>query len=876
MAAMRRVVNLFRRNRVNGEIDAELQSHIEMRVEANLAQGMTPEEARRDALVRFGNPTATRERVVAADATLGLGRIWNDVRYAARQLRKSPGFTITAMLTLAVGIGANTAIFSSMDAVVLRPLAVPAMDRVVTVTEQTSAGYQQVALANYADWARGSRSFEELSARTSADMSLTGAGDAAGVSAALTSASFFRVLRVQAVLGRVFTEDECRTGRDGVVVLNYGFWQRNFAADPHVLGRTIQLDQRSYTVIGVLPKSVQYPSDADIFLPLAPTPAQWSNRTAHDYVVIGRLRDGVTVKQADAEMRAIAGHMAQAYPATNLGWSTHVEPLLDGINGDLTPLYYRMMMGGTLFVLLVVCANVANLQFARGIERRPEMAMRAALGASRWRIVRQLLTENVLLGLAGAAGGLAFGGLYLHVTLITMPERVARYMSGWSNISLNGRAFAYSVALALAAGLVSGFLPALEALRVNLADQLKAGSRSTTGNGRSRKLRNIFAVAQVAVAVSLVIGAALVSKGMWRMMHLADKYEPKKMLTFNVTLPAARYDTPRKQAAWYADSLEKLRALPGVTHAEVAAALPYDDNGWLQDVDIEKRATVPGKVQSALRITVSPGYFDQLGIRLVAGRGFGGGNTLDTTPVAIVSERFAAEYFPGENPVGHRIRMGGANSHDPWARIVGVAQETEYSLWDIPHAAVYLDALQLPQSSTGYTVTTAGDPLALAPASRKALASLDPGLPLNTVETYARLLKDNLTGMVYVAVMLGVDATIALLLAAIGIFGVMANLVGEQTREIGVRLALGARREDVLRMILRRASWLTAAGLGTGLVLAFALAHGVANLLRDVRPGDPVVFTGVALAIAAIALAASWIPARRAARVDPMRALRSE
>jgi predicted permease len=801
-----------------------------------------------------------------------------DLRYAIRQLRKSPGFTIAAVLTLTIGIGANTAVFSSMDAVVLHPLAVPQLDRVVTVAEQQDrSGFGQATLANYEDWSRQSRSFESLAVRDTADMSLTGAGDAAHVRAAQTSANFFTVLRTQALMGRVFQESECQPGRDAVAVLNYGFWQRRFGSDPAVMGRKIQLDQREFTIVGVMPKTMQYPSDADLYLPLAPTPQQLGNRSTHQYLVTGRLREGVTVRQAQAEMRILAERLAQAYPATNLGWSVKVEPLLDGINGDLTPLYYKMIMGATLFVLLVVCANVANLQFARGIARRPEMAMRIALGASRWRILRQLMTENILLGVVGAAGGLGFGALYLQIILTTMPARVARYMPGWSNTSLNGRVMAFSLLLAVGAGVISGFLPAIEALRVNVVEQLKSGSRGTTGSGRTHRLRNIFAVAQISLAVALVIGAALISKGMSSMLHLADGYHPDKILTFNVQMPPARYDNPRKLAAFYADSLTKLRALPGVTHAEVSSALPYSENGWMQDMVIENRPMVPGKFQSALHLQVSQGYFDAFHVPIVTGRAFSSNDRLDTLPVAVVSQQFVARYFPGENPIGHRIRMGGADSKDPWLTIVGVAEETSYSTWDqTRQPAVYMSAAQVPLQGTTFAVMTDGDPLALAPAVRSALAGLDPTLPLDVVMSYQQYLHELLTGLMYAAAMLAVDALIALLLAAIGIFGVMANLVGERTREIGVRLAMGARREDVLGMILSRASWLTAAGVGAGLLLAFGLAHMVANLLVGVRPDDPAVFASITATIVAIALVASWIPAHRAARIDPMEALRDE
>jgi putative ABC transport system permease protein len=877
MAIIRRITNLFRRSHLDREITAELQAHIDLRIEDNMARGMKPEEARRAALVRFGNAASTRERVMGADAALGLDSWWADVRYALRKLTKSPGFTLTAVFTLAVGIGVNTAIFSSMDAVVLRPLAVPAMDRVVTLAEQNNAGYHPVTMADYQDWVRDSHAFEELSVRREMPMNLTGAGDAAQVDAALTSASFFSALRVEPVLGRLYAESESEPGRDAVAVLNYGLWKRRFGGDAGVLGRRIELDQRVYTIIGVLPKSVQYPSTADVFLPLAPTPQQLQDRKEHNYFVMGRLRDGVTLGPAQAEMRTIANRIAQAYPTANTGMTVHMEALLDGINGEYTPLYYRLLMGATLFVLLVVCANIANLQIARGIGRRPEIAMRRALGAGRWRLTRQLLIENVLLGVVGAAGGLLVGEIDLKVMNSFMPERVARYMSGWSNIHLSARTFLFSVALAVLAGVVSGLTPALEALRVSPATELRGGSRSTIGSKRNHRLRNIFAVAQISLAVALVIGAALMAKGMQSMLHAADAFEPQKMLTFDVSLPAARYDTPQKRETFYAATLDKLRTLPGVTHAEVRSALPYSDDGWMRDCEIENRPLMPGKFQTALYLPVSEGYFGALRIPIVAGRGFTQGDSLESPPVAIVSQRFASQYFPDEDPIGHRIRMGRHESSEPGVRIVGVAQETSYSLWDpTPRAAVYVNALQAAPMDTHYSMTTNGDPMALAPQARKVVAAIDSGLPLNAVETYQGRLHENLTGLMYAAVMLAIDGLIALLLAAVGIFGVMANVVGERTREIGVRLAMGASREDVMRMILRRASWLTGTGLALGLAAAFVLARLLANLLRGVQPHDAVVFTSISVAIVIVALASSWLPARRAASIDPMEALRAD
>jgi len=819
------------------------------------------------------------ELTAEADSCLGVGvhTLLQDLLYAIRQLRKSPGFTLAAVITLTIGIGANVAIFSSMDAVVMRPLAVPQLDRVVTVEGQHDRGaYERVALANYQDWAGQSRSFEDLSVRKPVDMSMTGSGDPAHVQVALTSANFFNVLRAQPVIGRVFGDSECRPGRDVVALLNYGFWQRRFGSDPEVVGRKIELDQREYTVIGVLPKSLQYPSDADVFVPLAPTVQQTADRTDREYLVLGRLRGGVTVKQAEAEMQTIAKHLAEAYPATNQGRTVHVQPLLEGINGEFTNLYYRLVMGATLFVLLVVCANIANLQFARGISRRTEIAMRTALGASRTRLVRQLLTESILLALIGAAGGLAFGWTYLRITLITMPERVARYMSGWSNISLNGRAMGFSILLALISGVVAGFAPAVQALRLNLSDQLKSGSRTSFGSAASRRLKNAFAVAQISLAVALVIGAALISKGMTAMLHMADAYEPAKLLTFNVRLPEARYDTAQKKAAWYEQSLAKLRQLPGVTHAEASNALPYSEMAWTNDCTIENRPMEPGKFQGALQMSVSSGYFSAFGVGIIGGRSFTAGDTLTSVPVAVVSRKFVAQYFPNQSAVGHRIRMG-KEKDQPWLTIVGVAEDVHYSMWFSEiHPAVYMTTAQVPPLGITYAVKTEGNPAGLAAPARKALASIDPALPLDVLMPYDQYVREMLIGLKYVAVMLVLDAGFALLLAAIGIFGVMANLVGERTREIGVRLAVGAKREDILAMVLRRASILTGVGLAIGLALAFELSQLTAGLLFGVRPHDPVIFGGIAVTIALIAMASSWIPARRAARIDPMTALHDE
>jgi putative ABC transport system permease protein len=834
--------------------------------------------------------------------------VLQDLRYAVRQLRRSPGFTLTAVLSLAIGIGANTASFSIMDAVILRPLDIPDMDHVMTVQEQQNRGdLKPVALANYEDWQRQNRSFEELAVYRSTAMALTGAGDAEQMQVGQVSPNFFSVVRANPILGRVFNQNETEPGRNSVAMLSGYFWKHHFDADPGILGRNIELDQHAYTIVGVMPQTLQYPPVTDVLIPFAPDAAQLGNRAAHDYQVLGRLRKEVTPDQAQAEMNVLADRLARDYPATDQGWQIKLVPLLNDLNGFYAPFFFSLMLGATLFVLLVVCANIANLQLARGIARRPEFAMRTALGAGRWRITRQLLTENLLLGLVGAAGGLLVGQIYMHVSVLSLPQMVGRFITGWSNISLNQHAMALSLLLAVGAGAISGFVPAIAALRVNLVDQLKSGSRAIAGAGRSRWMRNVFAVAQIVLAVVLVIGAALMARGMMGMLHAADRYDPAHMLFFNVHLPAARYDTPEKVAAWLNSSLEKLRTLPGVKSAELTTTPPLGDLQLPDDCQIENRPLIPGKFQTALRIPVSPGYFAAFHIPLApgmpSGRMFNPGDDLRSQPVAIVSRGFVTRYFPGQSPLGQRIRMGsrrndqtgdadesrkegaygnqstgaGSDGQTPWMTIVGIVEETEYGFFNGVHApAVYMDAAQLPPASAMFTVTVEGDPLTLAPAARKALAGLDPALPLDGLQTYAQFMWDHTTGMRWLAGNLGVDALIALLLAGIGIFGVMANLVGERTREIGVRLAMGARREDVLGMMMRRAAWLSGTGLAFGLALAVAMAYGLASVISFVHANDPILFTAIPAAIALIAFGSSWLPARRAARIDPIVALRDE
>ena len=807
--------------------------------------------------------------------------MFRDLKFAIRQLRKSLAFTATSLLTLAIGIGANTGIFSVMDAMVLRPLAVPDMNRVVTVydAQNPADDYPATAMGKYEDWLRQSHSFEDLAIRTDQSLTLTGAGDATHVTAAGVSANFFGVLRMQPLMGRVFTAADVQPGRDGEAVLSYGFWQRQFGGVADVVGKRVELNDRVVTVVGVMPKNSAFPPDAELFLPLAATPQQRNDRSHRDYFVIGRLKRDVTVQSAQAEMNALNARFAKLHPATDLGWTTKVTPLLENINGSLTPLYMRMCVGATAFVLLIVCANLANLQFARGLGRRNEMAVRSALGAQPSRLLRQLLAESVLLGLGGAAGGLLLARLGLRLLLATMPPLIGRYIAGWNRVSLNGRVLAFSLVLAVAAGIVCGLAPAFESLRLDLVNQLKSGGRNATASGRTHRLRNIFAVTQIAFAVALVIGAALMVKGLDAMFHRSDAYGPGRILTFNVDLPDKLYGTPQKQAAWYDESLNKIRSLPGVKAAVITTDLPEGGDGtWDDSFRIDNRPVVPGQIQNAARLAVSPGYFSALQIPLVQGRSFTVSDARDTAPVAVVSRGFATRYFPGINVLGHKISLGSANNQKAQdVTIVGIAEDVRYQ-WtdDEPEPAIYLSAAQLPSARAKYVVVADGDPLSVAPAVRHALAGLDPALPLDAMQSYAEYVREGLVGLRNATAVLAGDAAIALLLAGIGMFGVMANLIGERRREIGVRLTMGATRENVLRHFLRRAAILLGIGLAIGIPMAAALARVVAHLLYGVNSGDLAVFASVAITIAGMAMLAAYLPVRRISRIEPVEALRNE
>jgi putative ABC transport system permease protein len=806
-----------------------------------------------------------------------MGTFWQDWRYGSRMLRRKPALTLVIVLTLGVSIGINTAVFSVVYAALMRPLPFKSAEQLMVVLAENKRGsgvgdVRGAAPADFVDWRKDSQSFEALAAFTGGSLVLNNADAPEMLSGIRVSDDYFRVLGVPALIGRTLAPEEFVEGGSRAVVLSYRVWQRRFGGDPNVLGKTMPLvGGGSATVVGVMPEDFKYPSYADIWTALPRESGELQQRGSRYFTVIGRLKEGVTQAQAQEEMSAVAGRLAQAYPQSNADWGVRLMPLRETLIGKARkPLL--ILFGAVLFVLAIACANVANLLLARATARYKEIAIRAALGASRWRVIRQLLVESVLLALAGGGLGvlLAFWGVDLVLALVPEELRFARL----DEARVDWAVLTFTLGVSLLTGIITGLLPGLRASRPDLIEALKETGKGATSGWRLRRLRGLLVVAEVAVTLVLLVGAGLLVRNFVRLQRMEPGFDPQNLLTMQVAAPRRLYGEPEQRAAYYRQMQERLSQLPGVRAAAATSNLPLD---WVLNFsfEVEGRSKSPNDSPQADYSSVSPNYFDAMGIPLRSGRKFTEQDRVGSPDVVIISETMARRVFPGEDPLGKRLALNFLEQRVS-LEIVGVVADVRQDVAEKSNLHIYDTNLQRPWLSTAFVVRADSNPQSLTQAVQRAIREVDSNRVASDVKTMEQVMSESVSQPRFYTQLLSVFAALALLLAAIGIYGLMSFAVAQRTHEIGIRIALGARAGHVVRMVVRQGMSLVIAGVGLGLAAAFVLTRLMQSLLFEVSASDPLTFIFVALLLAVVAFIACYIPARRATRVDPMTALRYE
>jgi predicted permease len=869
---MARFRALRRRDDVLNEIDEELRAHIDMETEANRELGMTPDEAHRSAAKSFGNLGSMKDLAYEVKGGGFLETLWQDLRYSGRLFVKYPGFTLIAVLTLALGIGANTAIFSIVNAVLLRPFPYHAPEQLVTLGEFVPRG--SVSYPNFVDWRAQSTLFDSTSAvRGNESYNFTGAGEPERLQGRLVSAGFFSLLGVNPLLGRDFVADDDRPGANPTVILSHAFWSRRFGNDPGIVGKQITLNNQSYTVIGVAPQNFQYGLDADVSIPIGLTAERFKARGSDPGIsVVARIKPGVSQQQAQTETDMIYARMEQQFPATNTGRRAYLMSLHETFVGDVRqPLL--ILLGSVGLVLLIACANVANLLLVRASTRKREMSVRVALGANRSRVIRQLLTESFLLAIIGAALGILLAYWGTSFIANQLPNSVPRLAE--ANVDL--RVLVFTLAISLLTGLLFGLAPALQASRLNLTEALKEGDRGSSGV--RQRLRSLLVVSEVALTLTLLVGAGLLIQSFRRVLQVDPGFNADNLLTMQVSV-----NNPDGQqiAAFFSQLQENVRKLPGVKAVAISNGLPLVTANHPTFFIEGRPRPEPGKEPGAIRYTVSPDYFQAMGIELLRGRVFTAHDT-PNTPLAVVIDEALAQHFQNEDPIGKRISQ--SSSGTPSYDIVGVVRHVEqYNLDEQEKTPqFYLDFNQIPaERLPGLTrrinllTRTDVEPLSLTSAVRGEIAALNKDQAVFNVRTMDQIVAQSVAPRRFSMMLLAVFAVVALALASIGIYGMMSYAVAQRTREIGLRMTLGAQTGNVLRLVIGHGMKLALAGVAVGVVASLALTRTMKNLLFGISATDPLTFAGIALLLALVALLACWIPARRATKVDPLVALRYE
>ena len=813
--------------------------------------------------------------------------IWQDMRYGARMLLKSPGFTVVAVLTLALGIGANTAIFSVVNFVLLRPLEYANPDQLVMVWERnTKKGWNEspTSFADFVDFRDNAKSVE-LVAFTDTNFNLTGGDQPERVAGLRVSANLFSLLGVNPARGRWFAPGEDKPGAGHVLILSYGLWQRSFGGNSNLVNRTVQLNGQSYTVVGVMPPTFKFPpafsarttseeliSNADLWVPLTTDDVPLI-RNIRNLKMIGRLQAGVAPQQAQAEINSIASRLAREYPDVNAGLESVVIPLHEQIVGDVRAALL-ILLGAVVLVLLIACANIANLLLSKATARHKEIAIRTALGANRGRLLRQLLTESTLLGLLGGV----FGFLVAYAGSKTLVSFGSLSIPQLTDFSFDMKVPLFALVVSLLTSLIFGLAPAIDASNPNLNEALKEGGRSSSGGATRARLRNALVITEVALAVVLVTASGLMLRSFVRLQGTSSGLNPHNLITLELELPDVRYHAAQQQTLFQQQLLQRVGSLPGVQNAATVDNLPFSGNAFNTSFTIEGRPTGPTtETPRAYYRVISPDYFPAIGIELHKGNQFTDRDTAEQPGVAIVNETAAQRYWPGVDPLGKRIKRGRPESKNPWLTVIGIVSGSrQLSLKEGSQPEIYVPYLQNPGLTFTLVARTASDPRSLTGALRKEVLSADREIPAVNIKLMEELISNSVAKERFYVLLLAVFAALALILAAVGVYGVMSYSVTLRTRDIGIRMALGARPVDIFKHIVGQALLLGLIGLGVGIVLAIASTRVMSSLLYGINATDPLTLAITSLVLLAVALLASYLPARRATRVDPLVTLRYE
>jgi putative ABC transport system permease protein len=874
-----RLRSLLRRETVESEMEDELQFHSERQLEKYLKEGLSSDEAARRVRMTFGGMEQVKEDCRDARGVSLFEDLMQDFRYGWRTLLKSPGFASTALLTIALGIGANTALFSVMYSVLLSPLPFKDASRLIQLNETTSKiGDVSVSYPNFEDWRAGSRTLSEMAGVVPTDFNLAGIRQPEHISGLAVSPKFLSMTDVHPILGRRFTSDEAKAGTQPVLLLSYSLWQSNFGADRNVIGKTVRLDSRDFTIVGVLPPNFRWTEKCDVMEPvgvwLTNNDDAKNRGDRGDMVVVARLAPGVAIERARAEMEGIAANLAREYPDVDAHFGVKLQPLRDVFSGDLLPAMILLQVAAS-FVLLVACANVANLFLMRGTARAKEMALRSAIGASGNRIIRQILTESLLVGLLGGAAGIGVA----MVAIAALSHWIPPDTFGGASAGMNSPVLLFSAVLVLFSVFAFGLGPALQSARGSVQAKLKESGKSTA-TGHRMRWRSLLATGELALALILLIGAGLLIKSLYRLLSVDAGFQPARVLKLDMTLRTAQYKNDAGLVAFWRRVLDGVRAIPGVESASLGTGIPLTNDHSRVDITLEGRpAPSPGTYPHPDVHIISSNYEKTLAIRLLVGRGFTDADRESGQQVAMVNALVAKRLFPGADPIGKRFMFGSLALGDApkWITIVGVLADTKmYGLGNAARLEVYVPYCQVPPHGMTLLVKSSQDPAPLSAAIRQVVASIDKEQPVFGIATMRDVVDSSVSKPRITLILLGLFSGLALVLAAVGIYGVISYSVGQREKELGIRIALGAKRGDVLHLVLAQGGKIALGGIVAGMAGSVALTQLMARLLYSVSAFDPVIFSAAALGLASIAMAACYIPARRSMGVDPLIALRQE